>query len=81
MNKYLGCTDIKRDRRTNSDLDFIKTKLVLKLAGWKAWILSASGKFVLIKSTLTGMSQYSMDWFKFSKSVCKDIDKISRESF
>lgn len=41
--------------------------------------LSATGKVLLIKSNLTGISQYPMNFFKFSKFVASEIDKINRD--
>lgn len=52
-----------------------------KLDGWKTRTLSAVDKVILIKSSLIGVSQYLMNWFKFSKFIAKDIDKVNKDFF
>lgn len=49
-----------------------------KLVGWKPQILSAIDKVILIKSNITGISQYCMSWYP--TLVCKEID-INRNFF
>lgn len=51
------------------------------MIGWKARTLSVVGKVVIIKSNLIGIHQYSINWFKFSKSLYKEIDIFNREYF
>lgn len=76
--KYLGLMSIEKNKRITEDFDHIRRKLGQKLAGWKVRTLSAVSKIVLIKSNLTGISQYFMNWLKFLKYICKEIDKVSR---
>lgn len=42
---------------------------------------SLAGKVVLIKSNLTGIPQYSINWFKFPTNIYKDIDGPNRNFF
>lgn len=51
------------------------------LVGRKARILSEAGEVILNKINLTVMFQYSINWFKFLKSICRDLDKIIRDFF
>lgn len=47
---------IERYKTIVTDFDFIKTKVTQKLEGSKSRTLSATGKTILTKSNLTGMS-------------------------
>lgn len=52
----------------------VKLKMCHKLAGWETRKLPAAGKIVLIGSNFIGIRQYSMNWFKILKYICKNID-------
>lgn len=70
------------DRKLSKD-DFTKFKGKFDqcLASWKAKILSTTSKIVLTKCNLTSIPEYSINWFKFPKFVCNDINKTSGENF
>lgn len=50
--------------------------LFLKVDGWKLSLLNQAGKEVLIKSVASAIPAYSMAYFKFPASTCKEINSI-----
>ena len=49
-----------------------------KLAGWKARVLSPTGKRVLINSASTPIVEYYMQRYALLAKVCKAVDKLHR---
>lgn len=57
----IGCSNVDQ-KKNKVDFEVIKNKLVHELASWKARVLLHACKLVLIKSNLTGIPQFSMNW-------------------
>ncbi|XVE85165.1 hypothetical protein DITRI_Ditri17bG0069600 [Diplodiscus trichospermus] len=53
-------------------------KIQIKLAGWKANLLSQGGRLTLIKSTLSSMPLYTLDCFKVPSPISNKIDQTVR---
>lgn len=60
---YLGYSNIDKKRRTREDFDNIERRLRQKIGGLESNTYFA-GNTVLIKSNLTDITQYSINWFK-----------------
>ena len=57
----------------------LKQKVIDRLSGWKAKLLSAAGRGTLIRSVISSMPVYSMSTFMLPKSVSADLDKATRK--
>lgn len=73
---YLGCRNIDRKRTSRDDFIHIKENITNKLAGWKARVLCHAGKTILIKSNLTGISSFMMQWVKIPNYIAKELDFV-----
>ncbi|KAM1981033.1 hypothetical protein ACFX15_037578 [Malus domestica] len=71
--KYLGLPSIW-GRSKKEALQFIKERILTKIAGWKRRFLSQAGKEVLIKAVIQTIPMYTMCVFRLPMSFCKDID-------
>lgn len=66
-----------RDRtRIMNDL---KEKILSKIGGWKAKVLSHASRTTLIRSVLAAMPQYYMSNFLLPKGWCEDLDKCFKD--
>ncbi|KAL9308986.1 putative RNA-directed DNA polymerase [Arabidopsis thaliana] len=73
--KYLGLPEeIKRKKAEM--FEYIIEKVKEKTHGWSKKFLSAGGKEVLLKSVALALPVYSMNIFKFPKSICEEINRI-----
>lgn len=75
--KYLGLPSLVGWRKQNTFND-IKEKLVKKLAGWKAKMISKVGKDVLINAIAQAITFYIMSCFKIPNSMCDDLTTMIR---
>ena len=75
--KYLGINFKFRGNRI-ADFQFLIDKLISKLQGWKARLLSQAGRATLIKSILQSLPLYTFSCFKVPEYVCTKMDSIVR---
>uniref|UniRef100_A0A803PBX2 CCHC-type domain-containing protein n=1 Tax=Cannabis sativa TaxID=3483 RepID=A0A803PBX2_CANSA len=73
--KYLG-NPFFVSARKREDFNFIKTKVLNRLEGWKAKCLSQAGRLTLIKSVLQSIPCYTMSAIRLPVSLCKELDSI-----
>ncbi|XP_024163967.1 uncharacterized protein LOC112170934 [Rosa chinensis] len=78
--KYLGLP-MKVGRSKSAIFAYIKEKLAKKLVNWKAKILSAAGKEILIKAVAQTMPLYAMNCYLLPKSLCDDIHQLCASFF
>lgn len=57
-------------------LAYVKERILGKNQGWKHATLSQEGIEVLIKVVVQVILAYLMNLFKFSTSICKEIDSL-----
>lgn len=72
--KYLGMP-LHLPRKRSSILRDLKEKIIGKIGGWKAKILSQASRTTLIRSVLASMPQYYMSNYLLPKHWCTKIDK------
>lgn len=58
--------------------NFLIERVLSKLQGWKAHLLSQGGKETLIKSVAHAISTYVMACFMFSNKVCDKLNSLIR---
>ena len=75
--KYLGLNFKLKGNRV-ADFQFLVDKLQSKLQGWKANLLSQSGRTTLITSILQTLPLYAFSCFKVPETICKKMDSIVR---
>ncbi|KAM6555068.1 hypothetical protein CsatB_015830 [Cannabis sativa] len=75
--KHLGNTFIF-DQSKRKDFNFLKTKLVERLEGWKLKSLSKAGRMVYINSVALALPNYAMSTFKIPLSSCRELDAVVR---
>ncbi|XP_060957672.1 uncharacterized protein LOC133029200 [Cannabis sativa] len=73
--KYLG-NPFFVSARKREDFNFIKTKVLNRLEGWKAKCLSQAGRTTLIKSVLQSIPCYTMAATRLPVALCKELDSI-----
>uniref|UniRef100_A0A803P2H6 Reverse transcriptase n=1 Tax=Cannabis sativa TaxID=3483 RepID=A0A803P2H6_CANSA len=73
--KYLG-NPFFVSARKREDFNFIKTKVLNRLEGWKAKCLSQAGRTTLIKSVLQSIPCYTTAATRLPVSLCKELDSI-----
>lgn len=74
---YLGMPTLT-SRVTKNTFRHLCEKIDRRLSGWKTKYLSLAGRITLAKSTITSMSNYSMQTAKVPRSICDEIDKKTR---
>lgn len=57
----------------------IREKILSKLSGWKAKVLSQAGHTVLLKTVAASMPLYPMSTFLLPKGWCKDLDRLFKK--
>uniref|UniRef100_A0A803Q8D7 DUF4283 domain-containing protein n=1 Tax=Cannabis sativa TaxID=3483 RepID=A0A803Q8D7_CANSA len=60
------------------DFQFVVDKVVKRLEGWKAKILSQAGRTVLIKQVVQSIPLYTMATFKLLVGICDELDKVTK---
>ena len=78
ISKYLGCSIIQNRIKKSSFLEVI-IKSQKKLTSRKARFLSRASKIVLIKVNLGSSPLPIMNYFKFTKRINEDLDKINKK--
>lgn len=73
--KYLG-TSLLNGRIMKENLNFMVDNVRQKLVGWS--VSSIEGRVTLIKSVLAVTLNYIMQTIPFTKSICNELDKITR---
>lgn len=74
---YLGMPTLT-SRVTRDTFAHLCEKVDRRLAGWKTKYLSLAGRITLAKSTISSMAFYSMQTAKIPRTVCDEIDKMTR---
>lgn len=77
LGKNLGIK-IKHLGSSSNEFIFILDRMKMKLAGWKANLLSMAGRSVIIQSSLSIIPSYVMQCAPISNKVPDNIDRISR---
>ncbi|XP_058222864.1 uncharacterized mitochondrial protein AtMg00310-like [Rhododendron vialii] len=73
LEKYLGLpAEVGKSKSTL--FDYIKDRVLQKLAGWKEKILNQAGKEVLLKSVALALPVYAMSCFKLPEGLCHQIE-------
>jgi hypothetical protein len=57
----------------------LKQKILSKISGWRAKLLSQAARTTLIKAVANAIPSYSMSLFLLPKSFCKDIESNLRK--
>ncbi|KAM6596656.1 uncharacterized protein LOC133034319 [Cannabis sativa] len=65
-------------RSRQKDFDFLKSKLLSRLDGWRMKTLSIAGRMVSINSVAMALPAYTMTTNKLPISSCKEMDAIVR---
>ncbi|XP_062014381.1 uncharacterized protein LOC133730890 [Rosa rugosa] len=78
--KYLGLP-MRVGKSKSAIFAYIKEKLTKKLVSWKAKLLSAAGKEILIKAIAQTMPLYAMNCYLLPKSLCDDIHQLCASFF
>lgn len=77
LGKYLGVPVI-HDRVGKESHMYIVDKVKKRLATWKADTLSMAGRVTLTKAVSSAMPQYAMQTVCLPRSLCDEVDKVSR---
>jgi hypothetical protein len=75
IEKYLGLPPII-ERSKRKAFKEQKNRIWKKVNRWKAKLLSQARKEVLIKSVAQAIPTYAIGCFKFSSSLCTEINSI-----
>jgi hypothetical protein len=78
LTKYLGLP-LFFHRNKAAAFEDIKQKILNRISGWKAKLLSQAAKTILIKTVANSIPTYSMSLFKFPTNLCKDLDTAARK--
>lgn len=62
----------------NEDFEGIRRKITNLLEGWKAKLLSQSGRHTLVKHVITFIPLYSMGVGKVPMGICQEVEKLLR---
>lgn len=74
--KYLG-NNLFLSAKRNEDFESIKRKIINCLEGWKAKLLSPSGRNTFVKHVVTSIPLYSMAAGKIPIGICDEVEKLS----
>ena len=78
LGKYLGFP-LKHKGRNRNEFQSVVDKVQAKLAGWKTKCLSPVGCLVLIKASITPITEYTMQCYYLPTRICDRIDKLTRD--
>jgi exonuclease III len=76
--KYLGIP-LFMDRKKKDSFIELKDRILAKVTGWKARLLSQAARTTLIKSVANAIPSYIMSLFLLPKSFCAEINSILRK--
>jgi hypothetical protein len=76
--KYLGIPLFMHKSKKESFID-IKDKILARISGWKARLLSQAGRTTLVKSVINVIPTYLMSLFLIPKSLCDSINSCIRK--
>ncbi|XP_030478283.1 uncharacterized protein LOC115695353 [Cannabis sativa] len=75
--KYLG-NPFVFSRKKKKDFEFLRTKLMQRLEGWKMRSLSFAGRMVAVKAIASAIPSYSMSTYQLPLTSCRELDAIIR---
>jgi hypothetical protein len=76
--KYLGIPLFMHKSKKESFID-IKDKILARISGWKARLLSQAGRTTLVKLVINAIPTYLMSLFLLPKSLCDSINSCIRK--
>jgi hypothetical protein len=76
--RYLGIPLFLAGKKRDSFID-LKERILAKVIGWKARLLSQAARTTLIKSVANAIPTYLMSLFFLPKSLCLEINSILRK--
>uniref|UniRef100_A0A803NK38 Reverse transcriptase domain-containing protein n=1 Tax=Cannabis sativa TaxID=3483 RepID=A0A803NK38_CANSA len=76
--KHLGNPFVFK-RRKREEYMFLKEKVMKRIEGWKAKLLSFAGRTTLVKSVALSIPLYVMSTNKIPVSTCRDIERAIRK--
>jgi hypothetical protein len=76
--KYLGIPLFMHRRKKDSFID-LKDKILARISGWKARLLSQAARTTLVKSVINAIPTYLMSLFLLPKSLCASINSCIRK--
>jgi hypothetical protein len=76
--KYLGIPLLMHRSKKDSFIE-LKDKIVARISGWKAKLLSQAARTTLIKSVVNAIPTYLMSLFLLPKSLCASINSSIRK--
>jgi len=77
LDKYLGFPILKR-RLKRSDFHFVIEKMHTRLASWKSKLLKKPDRLALATTVLSSIPAYYMQINWLPKSICDNIDQVTR---
>ena len=78
IGKYLGFP-LRHKGANIRQYNFVVDKVMHKLSGWKAKILSFVGRAVLIKSVMSAIPNHIMQGVALPSHICNKLDKVNRD--
>jgi hypothetical protein len=75
--KYLGIPLLMHRRKKDSFIE-LKDRILAKISGWKAKLLSQAARTTLVKSVVNAIPTYLMSMFLLPKSLCVTINSSIR---
>ncbi|KAJ8767776.1 hypothetical protein K2173_020716 [Erythroxylum novogranatense] len=79
-NSYLGMPSVI-GRNKRQVFQYVVEKLTKRLQGWKAKLLSKTGKDVLLRTVAQAMPNYIMSLFQLPIDICKDLETLMNSFF
>jgi hypothetical protein len=76
--KYLGIPLFMHRRKKDSFID-LKYKILARISGWKARLLSQAARTTLVKSVINAIPTYLMSLFLLPESLCASINSCIRK--
>ena len=73
--KYLGLPPLIGKGKRKA-FNKIKDQVGRKIAGWKGKLLSNAGREILIKAVAQATPTYTMNCFKLSDTLCKELNSM-----
>ena len=71
--RYLG-NPLFFSQSRRKDFSFLKEKVMTRLEGWKAKLLSKAGRAILIQFVVQSIPMYTMSTFKVPQTICHEMD-------